>query len=195
MLFILLAKYLLLFSGSCAAQGNDTLGLQGGYLDFSTADWDFKLVKDSQVLASLKPSGETFDFSPFDYLDQRDADGNYHTGDITLRYRTKHNQSWIDANSATERSNVSVEDPDAGFARADLGPTLPGLRALNITRSWSDIDGDLAVIFNISNLLNETVEIGSLGFPIEFNSIFTNREAESFQANCSFQDPYIGLHA
>lgn len=195
MALIQLAIFCVIFSGLCAAQSNDNLRLQGVYLDFSTVDWDIKLVKDSQVLASLKPPGETFDFSPFDYLDQRDANGNYHTGDITLRYRAGNNLSWIDVNSATERSSVLAEDRNGGFARANLGPTLLGLRDLNITRSWSNIDGDLAMIFNISNILSGTVEIGSLGFPIEFNSIFTNRDAKSFQANCSFQDPYIGLHA
>lgn len=39
------------------------------------------------------------------------------------------------------------------------------------------------------------MEIGSLGFPLEFNSIFTGRTAEDIQAKCSLQDPYIGLDA
>ena len=39
------------------------------------------------------------------------------------------------------------------------------------------------------------MELGSLGFPAEFNSIFTNRSPEEAQAKCSLADPYIGLHA
>lgn len=45
---------------------NDTLGLSSGYTSLSTANFDIKLVTDSQILASLKPSGNDFDFLPFD---------------------------------------------------------------------------------------------------------------------------------
>jgi hypothetical protein len=58
-------------------QRTPTLGLSSGYLNLnigSTAG--VQLVKDSQVLASFKPSSAAaFDFAPFDKLSQRQYNG------------------------------------------------------------------------------------------------------------------------
>ncbi|CAI0655541.1 unnamed protein product, partial [Colletotrichum noveboracense] len=70
-------------------------------------------------------------------------------------------------------------------------PTGP----LNITREWLDVSGDLGLRFTIQNSGSSAVEIGSLGFPVEFSSIFTNRLATEMQRLCSLSDPYIGMHA
>jgi hypothetical protein len=57
------------------SQRAPTLGLANGYLglDIGSAT-SVRLVKDSQLLASFKPS-DTFDFAPFDRLSQRQYDG------------------------------------------------------------------------------------------------------------------------
>lgn len=190
------AIYLLTFFALCLCQTNDTLGLADGYLSFTTQNWNIKLVKDSQTLASLKPSGDSsFDFSPFDVLSERAANGNYHLGDLTFRYRREGGSLWTDGDTAQSRSPVETVTDSSGLAASNLAPTLPGLTDLNIVRQWSDVDGDLGVLYTITNTANASLEVGSLGFPIEFNNIFTGRTPEDVEANCSLQDPYIGLDA
>ena len=167
------------------------------YLSFNTTNFKVKLSNDSQTLASLQPSDSTFDFSPFDVLSQRSGNGNYHVGDLTLRYRTGSSGTWISANTATTRKAVTAGKAENASvkATASLAPTLPGLTALNISREWQDLNGDLALVYTITNTQTSAIEIGSLGFPIEFNSIFTNRDAATIRAKCSLTDPYIGLGA
>ncbi|KAK7743854.1 hypothetical protein SLS53_003873 [Cytospora paraplurivora] len=183
------------------AQGDD-LGLNNGYITLSTRNFDLKLVRDAQVLASLNASGGTFDFLPFDYLPYRAGNGQYHWGDVTFRYRTVGSTPWISGDSAAARSPVTAVpvitngSNESVLAASNLKPTLPSnTSAIEITREWLDIDGDLALSFNVTNIGNSSVELGSLGFPAEFNSIFTNRTAEETQELCSLSDPYIGLDA
>ncbi|OOQ90480.1 hypothetical protein PEBR_04143 [Penicillium brasilianum] len=173
---------------------NDTLGLSSGYTSLSTANFDIKLVTDSQILASLKPSGNDFDFLPFDDITYRAGNGQYHNGDLTFRYRTSGATKWVSADSSSAREQVKGARTD-GLAAADLSPTLPSNSPIRVIRTWSDIDGDLGLAFTLTNTAKQTVEIGSLGFPTEFNSIFTNRAAEDMAAKCSLTDPYIGMDA
>ncbi|KAK6216055.1 hypothetical protein LQW54_003829 [Pestalotiopsis sp. IQ-011] len=77
---------------------------------------------------------------------------------------------------------------------AELQPTLPS-GPLNITREWFDIDGDVSLNFSLENVAETSIELGSLGFPTEFNNIFTGRDAAEMAAACSLADPYIGMHA
>ncbi|UKZ95942.1 uncharacterized protein TrAFT101_010749 [Trichoderma asperellum] len=67
---------------------HDDLGLKNGFINFTTSNFQFQLVSDSQVLASLKSIGSSFDFLPRDYLPRRARNGQYHWGDITYRFRT-----------------------------------------------------------------------------------------------------------
>lgn len=173
---------------------DDTLGLADGYLNFSTKNFDIQVVRDAQVLASLKPAGGSFDFLPFDYISRRARDGQYHTGDITFRYRASGETTWTDGNSAATRKPVSSISTGA-LAASILAPTLPSNITLNVTREWIDVDGDLGLQFTIQNTGDASVELGAVGFPGEFNSIFTDRTAEQTQAVCSLTDPYIGMHA
>ncbi|KAF2180841.1 hypothetical protein K469DRAFT_753180 [Zopfia rhizophila CBS 207.26] len=175
---------------------DDTLGIKNGYTAFSTANFDIKLVKDSQTLASLKPSGGSFDFSPYDYLSRRARDGQYHLGDLTFRYRTSSTANWINGDTAAKRAPVSTVTDQSALTASILMPTLQtNTRDLNITRKWTNLNGDLGLTFTLTNQATGSLEIGSLGFPIEFNSIFTDRTAEQGQAVCSLHDPYIGLDA
>jgi hypothetical protein len=173
---------------------SDDLGLANGYTTLKTKNFDLQLVTDAQVLASLKPSGSSFDFLPSDFLRYRAANGQYHIGDITFRYRTAEDGKWTTGDSSQSRAAVkSLEDNS--LAAANMDATLPSGSAIHVVRQWLDVDGDLGLSFTLSNKGESTVEIGSLGFPIEANSIFTNRKADEVTAQCSLVDPYIGLDA
>lgn len=160
------------------------------YLSLNSGSLNARLNSTSQTLASLVPKSlTTFDFSPFDLLSQRNANGNYHVGDITLRYRAVGTNSWISVDSAVARNAVT----STGATSANLAPTLPSGIPLDITRAWSVTGADVDLNFTIINKSNTSIEIGALGFPIEFNSIFTGRTAVATQQLCSLVDPNIGL--
>ena len=58
------------------SQRTPTLGLASGYLNLDIrSSASVRVVKDSQVLASFKPSAGQFDYAPFDRLTQRQYDG------------------------------------------------------------------------------------------------------------------------
>ncbi|UDD66066.1 hypothetical protein AFCA_013229 [Aspergillus flavus] len=173
---------------------SDDLGLANGYTNLKTNNFDLQLVTDAQILASLKPSGSSFDFLPSDYLPYRAANGQYHIGDITFRYRAVGEKEWTAGDSSQARAVVKSLDANA-LAAADITSTLPSSSALQIVRQWLDVEGDLGLSFTLTNKGNSSVEIGSLGFPIESNSIFTNRTADEVTAQCSLVDPYIGRDA
>lgn len=197
-----ISKGFLLLSGlvltGVAGQDTDTLGLGNGYINLTTANFNLRLVRDAQVLASLKPAGDAFDFLPFDYLPRRAHNLQYHWGDITFRYRRAGNATWTSGDSSTARQAVTAVTPQSPgvLSSSRLGPTLGGgAGPLNITREWLDVSGDLGLRFTIQNSGPDAVELGSLGFPAEFNSIFTRRNATEMQRLCSLSDPYIGMHA
>lgn len=173
------------------------LPLAAAQTTITTDNFDAVLAADSQVLRSLKPASQSsFDFSPADVFDSRNGNGNYHTGDLTFRYRSGTAGTWRNGNSAAERAPVSNTPANGALASANLEATLPdSSAALNVTRRWIDVDGDLGLEFTLTNVADGTVEVGSLGFPIEFNNIFTGRTAVETRDNCVLLDPYIGLHA
>ncbi|KAH7382038.1 hypothetical protein BKA64DRAFT_749478 [Cadophora sp. MPI-SDFR-AT-0126] len=171
----------------------DTLGLADGYINLNTANFNAQIVRNAQVLVSLKPAGGTFDFLPFDFLSRRAKNGQYHWGDITFRYRQSGSTTWISGDSSTSRKKITSLST-AALAASALAPTLP-TGPLNITREWIDVSGDLGLQFTIQNSGASAIEIGSLGFPAEFNSIFTNRLATDIASLTSLSDPYIGMHA
>ncbi|KAI1394898.1 hypothetical protein F4819DRAFT_480119 [Hypoxylon fuscum] len=174
---------------------SDNLGIKNGYITVKTANFNARIVRDAQVLASLTPTGDTFDFLPSDLISARAGNGQYHWGDITFRYRQGSSGAWIDGNSASARKPVTALKTGTGtLAASNLSPTIPK-SPLNVTREWLDVSGDLGLRFTIQNTGTSAVEIGSLGFPAEFNSIFTNRAATDTQRLCSLYDPYVGMDA
>ncbi|OTA98767.1 hypothetical protein M426DRAFT_325720 [Hypoxylon sp. CI-4A] len=181
---------------SSVASQSDNLGLKNGYITVKPTNFNAKIVKDAQVLASLTPTGDTFDFLPYDLISTRAGNGQYHWGDITFRYREGSSGSWTDGDSAAARKPVTTAQTGTGvLAVSELDPTLPTAGPLNVTREWLDVEGDLGLRFTIGNTGTSPVEIGSLGFPAEFNSIFTNRAATDTHRLCSLSDPYVGMHA
>ncbi|KAH6712015.1 hypothetical protein BKA61DRAFT_691591 [Leptodontidium sp. MPI-SDFR-AT-0119] len=191
MLMIKFVTFVCMLVRSVSAQA-DNLGLSNGYISFSTSDFNVKLVKNSQTLASISTKANpAFDFSPFDVLSQRAANGNYHLGDIALRYRIA-NGAWTNINSATARKPVLSLNKNGFVAASNLSPTI-SKSPLNITRQWGTDGRDVTLSFTVQNSGTSPIEIGALGFPIEFNSIFTSRTAEDTQSKCSLTDPNIGL--
>ncbi|KAM0211717.1 hypothetical protein ACHAQD_010127 [Fusarium lateritium] len=172
----------------------DNLGLNNGYIDIKTDNFKARIVRDAQILASLTSADDAFDFLPFDRIDVRAQNGQYHWGDITYRYRKEGGTTWTSGDSAQKRQPVKKISAGQSLSASNLSPTLP-TGPLNITREWIDVKGDLGLRFTLTNNGEDSLELGSLGFPAEFNSIFTNRTAEEMQAHCSLSDPYIGQDA
>ena len=169
-----------------------------GDLHLSTGDFDATLSSGSGVLKSLIPNSDPkFDFSPSDYFHYRDGDGQYHTGDLTIQFRDVGESNWTSADTSVLRQNVTVlsrKDGDTVLSSLN-GALHNSTNVLNVTRTWRTADGDFTLEFNVENIAATTVEIGALGFPIEFNNIFTNRTAVETTQKCAFIDPYIGLNA
>ncbi|KJA28438.1 hypothetical protein HYPSUDRAFT_51246 [Hypholoma sublateritium FD-334 SS-4] len=126
----------------------------------------------------------------------RQSNGNYHLGDITFRVRKVGSTTWLDGDSSSARKPVTAL-PISGsvFAAANLAPTLPANSLLNITRKWALQTDQLQLLFSVQNSQSFAVEIGSLGAPLEFNNIFTDRTAAETNQLCSLFDPYIGQDA
>lgn len=195
MLAILLSLFFLFGS----VLGQDDLGSGNGFLDLNTTNFNARIVRDAQVLASLQPKGDGFDFLPFDLLDVRSRNGQYHWGDITYRYRDEEsgsgNGDWVAGDSAQDRQPVNAGSGSVDVLAASvLSQTLPP-GPLNVTREWLDVDGDLGLRFTVENTADSNIEVGSLGFPAEFNSIFTDRTPEDTQRLCSLSEPYVGMDA
>jgi hypothetical protein len=173
-----------------------TLGLDRGLVRFDTPTMHVALVVASQTVAELQPRGASFDFTPSDWLERRQANGFHHLGDLTLRWRTAGSSEWSDASTATARAPVQVLPVAAPvLAAADLDATLPSDLPLEIRRYWELADSTLALRFEISNASAQPVEIGALGIPMVFNNILDGRSLEEAHAVNSFADPYIGRDA
>ncbi|KAK1580109.1 uncharacterized protein LY79DRAFT_521369 [Colletotrichum navitas] len=189
---IILAFINLLVNG----QSNDGLFVGNGFIDYRAGRISGQIVRDSQTLASLRPSS-VFDFLPSDFLSNLTINGAHHLGDVTFRFRATGASGWTGIDSATNRSAVkALGDLGPGvIAGADLAPKLPKGVPLTVTREWLTEGEGLAVRINLTNNANTTIELGSLGLPVVINNIFTSRSAEDTQAKCSLADPYIGLDA
>ncbi len=174
-----------------------TLGLERGITSYDTPTLDLELVDASQTVAALKPKGSGgFDFTPGDWLDRRDANGFFHLGDLTLRWRTGPSDGWHHASTAAARVPVNVLAVSVPtLAAADLAPTLPPDIPLEVRRFW-ELDGaNLVLRFELRNTSGEPVEIGALGIPMVFNNILEGRSLDEAHAVCSFFDPYVGRDA
>ena len=112
------------------------------YVTLQTKNFDLKLDRDSQLLVSLRPRGQSFDFLPFDLLSARSGSGFYHWGDITLRYQSSQ-KTWTSGDSSTNRRKVVTLPGQSAnsLLAANLSPTLPTaiVSSLNITREWSEV--------------------------------------------------------
>ena len=146
------------------------LSFSHAQLAFNTSNFVGAFAAGSGVLESLRPAlAPDFDFSPSDVFDQRNGPGQYHTGDLTFRYRTSSNGTWSEGNTAALRMNVSSSQT-SGLLDTQLNAALPGLPSgLSIERRWFEVDGDLALEFVFNNTGSSQLELGSVGMAIEFN--------------------------
>jgi len=174
-----------------------TLGLEGGLVDLDTPAFHLRLVRASQTVAALQPKGaDGFDFTPADWLERRSANGFFHLGDLTLRYRTSGAASWQEVSTAAARQPVApLEVTPPAIAAADLAPTLPADLPLAVRRYWEIRDDNLVLRFELWNRSDHAVEIGALGIPLIFNNILERRSLDEAHAVASFSDPYIGQDA
>jgi hypothetical protein len=173
-----------------------TLGLEQGFIEIDTPDFNLKLVRSSQTAAALEPKGGAgFDFTPADKIEVRAADGFHHLGDITLRTRSRGSLMWEDFSTAAARNPVNalpLLDLDTELARADLTPTLPRDCPIRVVRTWALAKGRLVLRFELTNTTGQSVQIGALGLPMIFNNIISRRSLEEAHEMCSFFDPYMG---
>ncbi|HEU5351416.1 MAG TPA: DUF5695 domain-containing protein [Terracidiphilus sp.] len=171
--------------------------LSAGIETLDTPQFTLKLVRSSQTVAALLPKGaDGFDFTPGDRLIARSQNGYYHLGDLDLRVRSGDAGAWEDFSTALDRHPV-IALPAHGntLAAADLTPTFPADAPLHIVRAWAVDHGQLILRFTLTNKSQQPVEIGSLGIPMIFNNILTDRTLAEAHAACSFYDPYIGEDA
>src|SRR5680860_784513 len=149
-----------------------TLGIADVYQKFTTPDFQLKLVKASQTVASLRPNENlNFDFTPSDRLEIRDKDGLYHLGDINLRIKETKG-TWKSYSTAAKRSAVEpLEISGNILAAASLSNTLPSDIPVNVNRYYELESDHLVIRFEITNTSNQPIEIGALGVPMVFNNI------------------------
>ncbi|HTV14914.1 MAG TPA: DUF5695 domain-containing protein [Acidobacteriaceae bacterium] len=171
--------------------------LEQGIDHLHAPGFDLDLVHSSQTVAALKPtSADGFDFTPGDLLVRRSTDGYYHLGDLDLRLRTGDAGPWQSYSTAFKRQPLTplpVQGDD--LASADLAPTLPADIPVDVVRTWRMDHGHLALRFVVKNKSAQPVTIGSLGIPLIFNNIVTDRTLAEAHTLCSFDDPYIGEDA
>ncbi len=173
-----------------------TLGIADVYQKFNTPNFQLKLVRASQTVASLKPvKNLNFDFTPSDRLEIRDKDGLYHLGDINLRIKEA-NAEWKSYSTAAKRDKVTpLETSGTVLAGADLSNTLPSDIPVTIKRYYEIDNEHLVMRFEITNKSTQTIEIGALGIPMIFNNILEGKSLNETHAQNVFFDPYIGMDA
>ncbi len=168
--------------------------LSGGTVAFDTPEFELTLVRSSQTVAALKSKrGGGFDFTPGDLLVKRSYNGYYHLGDLDLRLRVGASGEWKGYSTARSRTAVTpLPASGAVLAAADLSPALPDDLPLTITREWRFENGALVLRFVLANRSAEPVEVGSLGIPMVFNNVLSDRSLDQAHARCVFYDPYVG---
>jgi Family of unknown function (DUF5695) len=174
--------------GPMLSQGTEVL---------ETPEFTLTLVRSSQTAAALTTRGsENFDFTPGDLLAERSKDGYYHLGDLDLRLRYGTTEDWKSYSTASSRTPViSLPTSSDSLASADLSPVFPPEMPLKIVRSWSVVDGKLALRFLLTNKSDAPIQVGSLGIAMIFNNILTDRSLEQAHARCVFYDPSISEDA
>ena len=147
---------------------------------FATKVFSIAIDPISQTARALRPanSPDDFDFVPSDREKERSKNGYYRLGDITLRYRAQGDPGWAEFSSAARRIPVKPIADVHALAAGDLSPAMPAGGPLQIQRAWRNTAGKLVLRFTIKNISSRTIEIGSLGIPMVFNNIISNRNLE-----------------
>jgi hypothetical protein len=88
-----------------------------------------------------------------------------------------------------------IEAGGSVIAAANLAATFPEDLPLSIERYWEMSGDNLVLRFEITNISDEPVELGSLGIPLIFNNILHGKSLDEAHVACVFYDPYIGRDA
>jgi hypothetical protein len=178
--------------------GPPALGIEKGTVAFTTSLFKLELLNSSQTVSALRANDrELFDYSPGDRLKERDKNGFYHLGDITLGIRSGETTDWTYFSSSRFRVDVDALKSDKPniLAAADLSKSFPPDLPLQIIRYWEKEGENMVLRFEIKNNSNLDVEIGALGIPMVFNNNFNNKSLDNAHAQNVFFDPYIGKDA
>ncbi|WP_400261963.1 DUF5695 domain-containing protein [Sphingobacterium sp. SG20118] len=174
-----------------------TLGIAGGYKSFVLDKLKIKVLNSSQTLSAFQQSDgdSAFDYTPVEMLTKRDRNAFFHIGDINISLKRQGETQWSEYSSAKDRKNViETTAVKPSLAAADMTPTLGDI-PLKVIRSWQNIGGDLILSFQITNPLDQPIEIGSLGIPLPFNNNMDWKDLNQAHAQNVFFDPYIGKDA
>jgi hypothetical protein len=174
--------------------------LDEGLVRYETPELTLRLMRSSGTVAALEPkNGNGFDFTPAEMLAARSVDGYYHLGDLDLRLRAIGTSEWRGYSTAQERHPVkplpvsTSERAHGMLEREELRSTLPADFPLELTRSWSVIDGHVVLRFTLKNSSKSAIEIGALGIPLIFDNVMNDKSLDQAHAVCSFSDPSIAL--
>jgi hypothetical protein len=161
-----------------------------------TATFVLKLRADTQTLASLSPIVDRdFDFLPSHLARQRRGDGFAHLGDLNLRLRMA-GGDWQDFSSYRQRVPVRpIKTGDGELAAADISATFGAGLPFRVTRHWRAEGRSIHLRFTLTNISAAPVEVGSLGMPLVFDNILSDRTLEQAHSHASFSDPSIANDA
>lgn len=164
--------------------------------DYRVGQFNLQLRTDTQTLARLSPQSEpAFSFVPTARGPERAGDGYNHVGDLHLRVRAP-GADWRDFSSASARRPIQPLRARAGtIAAADITASMGANAPVRVERHWLDQKGSLGLMFRITNTSGSPLEIGSLGMPMVFDNIITDRNLDQAHSEASFVDPYIGRDA
>ena len=164
--------------------------------DYRVGQFSLQLRTDTQTLARLSPlSDAAFSFVPTARGPERAADGYNHVGDLHLRVRAPGGE-WRDFSSASARRPITpLRAPAGTIAAADISASMGANAPMRVERHWLDQKGALGLKFRITNTSGQPLEIGSLGMPMVFDNIITDRNLDQAHGEASFVDPYIGRDA
>lgn len=166
---------------------------------FTVGDMTVELRRDTQTLARLSPrSNAGFSFVPTGRAAERAGDGYNHIGDIHLRVRRQGSgaDGWRDLSSAATRRPVrAMAASGTTLAAADITASLGADSPITVVRRWTRAGNALGLGFTLTNTSDAAIEIGTLGLPMVFDNIISDRDLDRAHAEASFVDPYIGRDA
>ncbi|WP_283680264.1 DUF5695 domain-containing protein [Lentilactobacillus sp. Marseille-Q4993] len=137
-----------------------------------------KLNENKNLLVSLMAqdtNDDWFDFATSKIKIDRSGSDYYQLGDVELAVRKLDGSCWDYFNTKDDQDLVASP--------------------VEVSRKWKTTDDGAEFQVSLTNILDQPVEVGGLGFAMIFNQIFTDNTLDESHNNSSFIDPYIGLDA
>ena len=169
----------------------------------SYGDWSVTLRPWKGTIAAIQPNtSDPFSFINDDTAANYSSLPNHHShADITLRIRPTSTLHWqhyttADVHSAPAQPIGTVTGELAAFDVTALLRPGHGLRVVKryavAPLNTSLPSNGLTLEVEVSNVGNETVELGSFGVSALFSSNWNDMDLEQAAAYCSLAEPYIG---